>query len=151
MFTHTAHHEGFVAGRNAALVAKKKRTPRSRRDERVVPRATFIASEVASVGMTQKEAAEAFGKALVGRHQIAALGRAVTDSARFGLLKIVAHPKTRKVLGGHMIGERAGEVIHEIALAIYLGATIDKLAGMIHAYPTYSESIPSAASSSKLE
>ncbi len=151
MFTHTAHHEGFVAGRNAALVAKKKRSPRRKSDERVVPRSTFISPEVASVGMTQKEAADANGKSLVGRHHIASLGRAVTDHTRFGLLKIVAHPKTRKVLGGHMIGERAGEVIHEIALAIYLGATIDKLANMIHAYPTYSEAVAAAAASAKIE
>ncbi len=151
MFTHTAHQEGFVAGRNAALVAKKKRSPKSKSDERVVPRVTFIAPEVASVGMTQKEVVEAYGKSLVGRCQIASLGRSVTDHTRFGLLKIVAHPKTRKVLGGHMIGERAGEVIHEIALAMFLGATIDKLAGMIHAYPTYSEAVSAAAASAKME
>jgi mercuric reductase len=151
MFTHTAHHEGFVAGRNAALLAKKKRAPRSRSDERVVPRCTFIAPEVASVGMTQEEAKEAIGKALIGRSQIAALGRAVTDNTRVGMLKIVAHPKTRKALGGHMIGERAGEVIHEIALAIHLGATVDKLACMIHAYPTYSEIVSVAASNVRLE
>lgn len=151
LFTHTAHHEGFVAGKNAALFAKKKRTPRAQSHLQVVPRCTFLEPEVGSVGMTQQDVVDAYGKALVGRHTIASLGRALTDSARFGLLKIVAHPKTRKVLGGHMIGERAGEVIHEIALAIYLGATIDKLAGMIHAYPTYSEAIAAAAGNVKVE
>lgn len=150
-FTHTAHHEGYVAGYNAALTAKKKRTARMKIDERVVSRVTFLSLEVASVGMTQKEAKEAFGKVLVGRYPIAALGRAVTEHSSDGMMKLVAHPKTRKILGGHMIGNRAGEVIHEVALAIYLNAIIDKLAGMIHAFPTYSESITAAASSSKLE
>lgn len=150
-FTHTAHHEGYVAGYNAALTAKNRRTARMKSDERVVPRATFIVPEVASVGMTAPEAQKAYKKALVGRCEIATLGRAVTDSARFGLLKIVAHPKTRKVLGGHMIGERAGEVIHEIALAIHVGASVDKLATLIHAYPTFSEAVAVAASGVRME
>ncbi|MBM5789670.1 NAD(P)/FAD-dependent oxidoreductase [Candidatus Parcubacteria bacterium] len=151
MFTHTAHHEGFVAGYNAALFAKKKRSARMKSDERVVPRTTFLAPEVASVGMTQPEAAAEYKKALIGRCQMATLGRSVTDHARFGLMKIVAHPKTRKVLGGHMIGERAGEVIHEVALAMHVGATVDKLATMIHAYPTFSEAVAVAASGMQLE
>ncbi|MBI5370118.1 NAD(P)/FAD-dependent oxidoreductase [Candidatus Uhrbacteria bacterium] len=151
MFTHTAHHEGWVAGTNAALVAKKKRSTRLKSDERVVPRCTFVVPEVASVGLTQAEAQQAFKRVLVGRADVSSLGRSVTDNARFGLLKIVAHPKTRKVLGGHMMGERAGEVIHEIALAIHLGATIDKLATLIHAYPTYSEAVVSAAATAQFE
>ncbi len=144
-FTHTAHHEGSVAGYNAARFAKKKRIPQRKINEQVVPRATFISPEVASVGMTQQEASKRFSKVLIGRAAVSALGRSVTDQARFGLLKMVAHPKTRKVLGGHMIGERAGEVIHEVALAIHLGATVDKLASLIHAYPTFSEVIAMAA------
>ena len=150
-FTHTAHHEGFIAGHNAALMAKKKRALRMKINERVVPRVTFLSTEVASVGMTQKEAKEAFGKVLVGRYPFSALGRTATEHGSEGLIKIIAHPKTRKIIGGHIIGERAGEVVHEIALAIYLNATIDKLAGMIHAFPSYSESITAAASSAKLE
>jgi pyruvate/2-oxoglutarate dehydrogenase complex dihydrolipoamide dehydrogenase (E3) component len=151
MFTHTAHHEGAVAGRNAALFAKGKRTPLSRSDERVVPRATFVSPEVASVGMIADEVRQKFKKALVGRYHVVALGRAVTDSAKGGLVKIVAHPKSRKVLGCHIAAERAGEMVHEAALAIYLGATVDKLADMIHAYPTYSEGLAAAAANAKLE
>lgn len=150
-FTHTAHHEGVVAGFNAACVAKKKRTPRRKINEQVVPRATFLSPEVASVGMTQPEAAQVHPKLLIGRAELATLGRSVTDQTRFGLLKLIAHPKTRKILGGHMIGERAGEVIHEVAFAMHVGATVDKLASLIHAYPTFSESVAVAASSMKVE
>ena len=146
-FTHTAHHEGSVAGYNAALIAKKKRTSLKTTNERVVPRVTFIPSEVASVGMTQEQAKKEYKQVLVGRWPISNLGRAVTENQRFGLLKIIAHPKTRKVIGGHVIGERAGEVIHEIALAMFLNTTIDKLSEMIHAFPTYSEAIAGAAAS----
>lgn len=149
-FTHTAHHEGTVAGYNAALIAKKKRTPRENVQEEVVPRVTFLSPEVASVGMNEQEAVSKFKQVLVGRADMSSLGRSVTDQTRFGILKLVAHPKTRKLLGGHMIGERAGEVIHEIALAISLHATIDSLASLIHAYPTYSELVPLAASTVEL-
>jgi pyruvate/2-oxoglutarate dehydrogenase complex dihydrolipoamide dehydrogenase (E3) component len=150
-FTHTAHHEGYVAGYNAALRAKNKRSAVKKIDERVVPRATFVDPEVASVGMTAKEAIETFGSAVVGSYKVGMLGRAVTEHSRVGLVKIVAHPKTRKIIGGHMVGDRAGEVIHEVALAMYLNATVDKLAGMIHAFPTYSEGVKAAASSAKIE
>ncbi len=151
MFTHTAHNEGYIAGHNAALLAKRKRSKKLERNEKVVPRVTFIESEVASVGMTAQEAKKAFKKVLVGRYNMSALSRAVTDSRRFGLIKLVAHPKTRKLVGGHIIGENAGEMIHEIAMAIHLNATIDKVANMIHAFPTYSEGIAPAALSAELE
>lgn len=151
MFTHTAHHEGYIAGHNAALFAKKKRSKKMQRNESVVPRATFIESEVASVGMTAQEAKKAFKKVLVGRYNIGGLSRAVTSNSRFGLIKLVANPKTRKLVGGHMIGDHAGEVMHEIALAIHLSTTIDKVGSMIHAFPTFSEGISAAASNLKTE
>ncbi|MEK7615052.1 MAG: NAD(P)/FAD-dependent oxidoreductase, partial [Patescibacteria group bacterium] len=126
-FTNTAHMEGSIAGYNAALLALKKRSPKQRMNTRVVPRITFIEPEVASVGMTQEEGTRLYKKVLVGRAQMSQLGRSVTEQKRFGFLKIVAHPKTGKILGAHIIGERSGEIIHEIAIAMHLNATIYKL------------------------
>jgi len=151
MFTHTAHAEGDVAGYNAALVAEKKRQGFKKIDMRVVPRVTFVVPEVASVGLTGPEARIKFKKVLVGRFETGKLGRSITEGSENGLVKIIAHPKTRKIVGGHAVCDRAGEIIHEVALAIHLGATIDKVASMIHAYPTFSEAIASAASSAKIE
>lgn len=151
LFTHTAHYEGWIAGYNAALVAKRRKGKPIVARQSVVPRVTFIEPEVASVGMTQDEVRAKFGKVLVGRFDVAALGRALTDHKRQGLIKLVAHPRTRKLLGAHMIGERSGEVIHEAALAISLNASIDALANMIHAFPTYSEGLKAAAADAKLE
>lgn len=150
-FTHTAHHEGWIAGYNAARVARKSRKKAMNRAEAVVPRVTFIDPEVASVGMTQAQVKEQHKKVLVGRYKVAALGRAVTDHDRRGLIKLVAEPKTKKLLGAHIISARAGEMIHECALAIHLGATMDQLASMIHAFPTYSEGIKAAAASAEIE
>ncbi len=151
MFTPTATHEGWIAGYNAARLALRKRSPVLKRDERVVPRVTFIDPEVASVGMTQQEVNNTYHGVVVGRYETASLGRAVTDHAGHGLIKLVAHPTSRKLLGAHAICPHAGELIHEAALAISLHATIDKIAGMIHAFPTYSEGLKAAASLARLE
>ncbi|MDA1038126.1 MAG: NAD(P)/FAD-dependent oxidoreductase [bacterium] len=145
-FTHTAHPAGDIAGYNAAQVVKRKKALRSI-DLSVVPRVTFIDPEVASVGLTEEQAVETKKKILIGKFPIAGLGRSVTDGTRVGIVKIVVDAKTRKILGGHIIGERAGEMIHEISLALYLGAKVDALSDMIHAYPTYSEAVAAAAAS----
>ena len=141
---------GWIAGHNAATHALKRRGTKLKRDERVVPRVTFIEPEVASVGMTQAEVKRSLERCLVGRYETLWPGRSVTDHAGGGLVKLVAHPKTRKLLGAHLICPHAGELIHEAALAISLGATIDKIAGMIHAFPTYSEGLKAASSSAVL-
>ncbi len=133
-FTHTAHHQGMVAGMNAAGGEAVV-------DLRVVPRVTFVYPEVASVGLTAVQAAGMEKDFVVKRFPIGALGRAVSDGAREGVLKLVVDRKTGEIYGGHMIGERAGEVIHEVALAMHVEASFEKVVSMIHAFPTYSEAI----------
>jgi len=149
--THVAHFEGSVAGANAALVALGKKRGFAYRDLRVVPRVTFLEPEVASVGLTQAEALKANGSVLVGRFHTENLGRSLTDSAPEGLIKIVAHPQTKEVIGAHIIGPNAGEVIHELSLAMQLHATLDDLGAMIHAFPTYAEGVAGAAGNLAIE
>lgn len=143
MFTHTAHEEGYIAGTN--VMQKTVRTM-LKRDERVVPRVTFVEPEVASVGMTEKEAKDGGKTVLIGRFPVGALGRAVTDGKRQGIVKLVVDGKTRKILGGHIVAERAGEMIHEVALAMEKRLKVDDIAQMMHAFPTYSEAVVAAAS-----
>lgn len=138
-FTHTAHYEGNIAGHNA--FSKKA----LKVDTRVVPRVTFVIPEVGSVGDTEAQAKEKVGAVLVGLFDMKALGRGYVDGHREGLVKIIADKKTHRVLGGHVIGHHAGEIVHEIALAMYSKLKIDDLASMIHAYPTYSEAVTAAA------
>ncbi|NQV12236.1 NAD(P)/FAD-dependent oxidoreductase [Candidatus Uhrbacteria bacterium] len=139
-FTHTAHHEGSVSGYNAFAGKDSVKA-----DERVVPRVTFLDPEIASVGITEEAAREGSGSVLVGSFQLKGLGRSFIDDEKYGIVKIVADEKTRKIIGGHIAGVRAGEMIHEIALAMYTNTSIDDLANMIHAYPTYSEGVLAAA------
>jgi pyruvate/2-oxoglutarate dehydrogenase complex dihydrolipoamide dehydrogenase (E3) component len=145
LFTHTAHREGTIAGTNAALVAKGKRSPLMKRGLRVVPRVTFTDPEVASVGMTEVEAKATLKKVLVGQFEMRVLGRSVTDGNEEGFVKLVAHPKTGVLLGAHVVGPHAGEIIHEASLAISLKAKIPQVANAVHAYPTYSEALGAAA------
>jgi pyruvate/2-oxoglutarate dehydrogenase complex dihydrolipoamide dehydrogenase (E3) component len=144
LFTHMAHAEGVLAGQNVMRVLKGKRTLQ-KRDLRVVPRVTFTYPEVASVGLTPQEAAKGRAAIAIAQFPLGALGRAVTEGKRDGFVKIVIQKKSRKIIGGHCIGAHAGELIHEIALAMEKDLTIDDLSGMIHAFPTWSEGISAAA------
>ncbi|MDP2631715.1 MAG: dihydrolipoyl dehydrogenase [Candidatus Uhrbacteria bacterium] len=142
MFTNVAHFEGSIAGYNAM----QKRTQSMRNiDIRVVPRVTFVEPEVASVGITPLEASKSKKAFSVSSFPVGALGRAVTEGERIGLIKIVIDKKTRMILGGHMVGPQAGEVIHEIALAMHANLKVDELESMIHAFPTYSEAVSAVA------
>jgi len=109
------------------------------------PRVTLSSPEVASVGLSAAEAKARFGGALVGRCDVSTLARSVAERSAAGLFKIVAHPKTRKIVGCQIVSDRAGEMIHEAALAIDLGATVDRLAATLHAGLTWSEGVARAA------
>jgi pyruvate/2-oxoglutarate dehydrogenase complex dihydrolipoamide dehydrogenase (E3) component len=107
----------------------------------VVPWCTFSDPELARVGLSEAEAVERWGsRAGIHRYDHATLDRAVCDSRAEGLTKLVLDPAGRLV-GAHIVGARAGETIHEAALAIRQRLKLSSLAGMIHAYPTYPESL----------
>lgn len=137
--TSVAHYHGALAAQN--ILAKSMRTMK-KVDLSIVPSVVFMKQEVASVGLSSEMAKKNKIKFNVHKFPIGYLGRAVTDSEGSGLLKIITEKKTDRLLGGHMIGPRAGEVIHEIALGIKLNAKLSDLTEMIHAFPTYSEAIP---------
>lgn len=141
-FTHTASHDGYVAGWNAAQVRREGK--KYVREERVVPRVTFVDPEVASVGLTLAAAVKAKKKVKVYRCPMSVLGRAAIEGNRDGLLKVIVEAKSGLILGAHVIGDRAGEVMHELALAMYAGIPFATVQGMLHAYPSWSEAIPAA-------
>lgn len=142
LFTHTASHEGYIAGWNAAKI--KTEGKKYVREERVVPRITFVDPEIASVGITVAEAAKLKKKVKIYRSPFSVLGRAAIDGNRDGLLKVITDAKSGQVLGAHVIGERAGEIMHELALAMYAGIPFVTVQSMLHAYPGWSECIPAA-------
>ncbi|MBI3540090.1 MAG: FAD-dependent oxidoreductase, partial [Candidatus Eisenbacteria bacterium] len=112
---------------------------------RAVPAATFTSPEIASVGLTEREAA-AEGRTLkIGRFPFRAHGRNIADGELTGFVKIVADRGTDQVLGAHIIGAKASELIHVCALAIAADLDAHDLAQAIHAHPTLTETIGEAA------
>jgi dihydrolipoamide dehydrogenase len=94
--------------------------------------------------MKEKEATEAGFDVATSKFQFSALGKAMIIEEAIGFVKIVADTKTEKVLGASIIGPHATEIIHELVLAVHAGATVDRLASMIHAHPTLSEGLHEA-------
>ncbi|MEI7741602.1 MAG: NAD(P)/FAD-dependent oxidoreductase [bacterium] len=138
-FTHVATLDGEIVGQN--LTHKNLRAI----SYEVMPRATFCSPEVASVGKTEEQArASGKYKVGVGRAFFAGFGKALTHGDGIGLVKVVVDLKTGKILGAGIVGEDASEMIHELALAMQVGATYEDIANMMHVYPTGSETVKMA-------
>ncbi len=147
-FTHVAGHMGFVAATNATRTNRFR--PAAKVDRRVVPRVTFTDPEVASVGVTEADAAALGGRVAVVRFDH--VDRAITSGREAGYVKLIAGPRPLlrsvgggQVLGATIVGPRAGEMIGEIALAMRTKMFTGRLAQTIHAYPTWSMAIQQAA------
>ncbi len=115
----------------------------------VVPAGIFTLPEIGRVGLTEdqaREGAQATGSDIkVGRFRHMALGKAQATGETTGLFKVIAEAKTDRLLGVHIVGSHAADLIHEAAFALHMGATAAQLADMIHAHPTLSEGLMEAA------
>lgn len=120
---------------------------------RVVPAGIFTLPEIGRVGLTERQARdEAHARGdnpetaiKVGRFRYAGLGKAQGAGDTTGLFKIIADAKTDEIVGAHIMGVHATDVVHEIALAMQVRAKVADVAEMIHAHPTFSEGIMEAA------
>lgn len=139
MLAHRASHEALVAAAHAAGDAK------ARVDYRVIPAAIFTDPEIASVGISETEAKAKNLKVKIGKFPFAALGRALSNNASDGFVKLIGDEKTNDLLGMHIVGGDASNLIAEGALAIEMGASIEDLALTVHTHPTYPEAIMEAA------
>jgi len=138
MLAHKASHEGIVA---AEVCAGHKRHA----DYKCVPAVVFTDPEIASVGLTEEEAKAQGADVVVGKFPFAASGRALSLNETDGFTKIVADKGSGLVLGVHIVGPEASEIIAEACLAIEMGATLEDIALTIHAHPTLPETIMEAA------
>ena len=138
LLAHLASHQGITAVENIAGEDKVM-------DYKVVPSCTYTHPEVASVGLSEKRAREQGYDVRVGKFPFSASGRAMTYGETDGLVKVVAEGKYGELLGVHIIGPTASDMIPEAALGIRLEATLDDIIGTIHPHPTLSESVMEAA------
>jgi dihydrolipoamide dehydrogenase len=140
MLAHVASAEGKIAAANAVA----EQGDRSMNYE-VVPAGIFTQPEIGTVGLKEWEAAERGLKVRVGRYPFRALGRAHAMDEIAGFVKVIADSETGRILGAHIVGPHASDLIHEAAIAMRLGGKASDLAEMIHAHPTLPEAIMEAA------
>jgi pyruvate/2-oxoglutarate dehydrogenase complex dihydrolipoamide dehydrogenase (E3) component len=141
--THAASYQGKLAVQNAF-----SNTPQDA-DYRAIPRCVFTTPEIAAVGLTERQARAKKLTVRIGRASVGALDRASAVEQRAGLVKVLADRRGR-LIGASIVAPRAGELIHELGLAIALGATAAQVAGLVHAFPTFSEAIQAACADVKL-
>ena len=110
-----------------------------------VPAAVFTHPEIATIGLTPEQAETRGVPVSIGKFPFAAIGKALAEGERDGFVKLIAHADTGQLLGGHIIGGHAAELIGQITLAIKLNATAEQLAETIFAHPTLSEAVLEAA------
>ena len=136
-FTHMAAYEAAVVVRNALFF-----WPLTQQlDFRVVPWATFTDPEIARVGLTEQQARERYGdgRVRVFRTEFADNDRAQTEAAGEGFAKLICAGRREEIVGAHIIGAHAGELIHEVVLAMKQRLPVSALGGLIHIYPTLTQ------------
>ena len=138
-FTHVADYQARLVLRNALFPLK------SAADYSVVPWAIYTHPEIAHVGLTEEQARAQVGNSVqVFRKPFGELDRAIADGQTDGLIKIIAN-KRGEILGGHIVGTQASSMIAEIVVAMKAGMRLSQLSSVIHAYPTYPESVKHTA------
>jgi dihydrolipoamide dehydrogenase len=111
----------------------------------LIPNVVYTHPELAQVGLTEKEAKEKGLAPKAGRFYFKASGRARTMGDDDGLVKVVAEKSTGRLLGVHIVGPHASELIGEATVAMAAGMTAEQLGRLIHAHPTLSEAVKEAA------
>jgi pyruvate/2-oxoglutarate dehydrogenase complex dihydrolipoamide dehydrogenase (E3) component/uncharacterized membrane protein YdjX (TVP38/TMEM64 family) len=140
-FTHVAAHQAWYAAVNALFGDFKK----FKADYSVIPWATFIAPEVARVGLNEQEAKERKIPYEVTKYGIDDLDRAIADSEAHGFVKVLTVPGKDQILGVTIVGTHAGDLLAEYVLAMKHGLGLNKILGTIHTYPTLAEANKYAA------
>ena len=138
MLAHKAEDEGMAA---AEQVAGKH----GHVNYGVIPGVIYTHPEVANVGATEEQLKEEGRAYKVGKFSFMGNARAKAVFAGEGFVKLIADKETDRILGAHIIGPGAGDLIHEVCVAMEFGASAEDLAMTCHAHPTYSEAVREAA------
>jgi dihydrolipoamide dehydrogenase len=140
LLAHKASHEGTAV---AEWMAGLKRPPL---DHRTIPGCIYAQPQVAWIGLSEAEAREEFGDGIrVGSFPFTASGKAIAAAHSAGFVKLIAEPKYGEIVGAHLVGAGATELVAEIGLAMTLECTTAEIVATTHAHPTLSEAIHEAA------
>src|SRR5690606_23919228 len=139
LLAHKASEEGVAAAEWIAGLERPALDPLR------IPACIYAQPQVAWIGLTEAQAKERYGEVRVGRFPFTASGKAVASAQTAGFAKIVAEPRFGQIVGAHLVGHGATELIAELALAMTLEATTTEIAHTSHAHPTLSEAILEAS------
>jgi len=138
LYAHVASREGIIAAKNIIGADQKM-------DYSVVPATIFTSPEIATVGLKENQAAEKGIKVKTGHFQFRAIGKAHVMGEITGFIKVISDETSDRILGVHIIGPHASDLIHEAALAMKAGLKTRDIAETIHSHPTLSEGMMEAA------
>lgn len=138
MLAHKAEEEGV-------LVAEYLAGQKPHLNEQLIPGVVYTWPELASVGKTEEQLQREGIPYKIGKFPYKALGRARASGELEGIVKLIAHAESDEILGAHMVGSRAADLIMEIAVAMEFRAAAEDIARICHPHPTYSEAIKEAA------
>ncbi|MGE7591964.1 dihydrolipoyl dehydrogenase [Peribacillus frigoritolerans] len=134
---HVAFHEGRVAALNACGQFAQV-------NYRAIPRCIYTSPEIASVGLTEKEARQKYGEIKVGEFAFSANGKAALSNKPVGKVKVLVNPQYNEILGFSIVGQHATELIGQGTIMLHAEITADMLEDLVAAHPTLSESIHEA-------
>ncbi|MDD3235070.1 MAG: dihydrolipoyl dehydrogenase [Candidatus Cloacimonetes bacterium] len=138
---HTASKQGLIVAQHIAMRENKQEFHYPELNYTNIPRCTFTNPEIASVGYTQTEAAEVFGDIIIGKFPFAANGKAMAMNATTGFVKTIARADNKELVGMHIMGHGAAELIAQGAILISTKCTAADVENMVFAHPTLSETI----------
>jgi dihydrolipoamide dehydrogenase len=145
---HTASKQGLIAVEHIASTIKDSNTPTPQHSSTPeplnyinIPRCTFTHPEIASVGYTQAEAEKLYGEIIIGKFPFAANGKALSMSATLGFVKTIARKDTGELVGMHIMGPNAAELIAQGTIMISNKNTAESVESVVFAHPTLSEAI----------
>ena len=138
MLAHKAEEEGVCL---AEILAGH----RAHVNYKTIPSVVYTWPEVAWVGLTEEESKAQFGKVKVGKFPFAANGRAKANGFTEGVVKIIAHKDTDELIGAHIIGPNASDLLAELTMTMEFGGSAEDVAKAFHAHPTLTEAVREAA------
>lgn len=141
LLAHTASKQGLLVAEQIKATLHDKEALHHNLIYSNIPRCTFTYPEVGSVGLTESEAKEQYGEIITGRFPFTANGKAVAMNNSFGFVKTIARTDNQQLVGMHIIGPHAAELIAQGALLIGFNATAEDIERVVFAHPTLSEAI----------
>ncbi len=141
---HTASKQGMIVAEHIRSLTQNTDFHFSGLEYHNIPRCTFTFPEVASVGLSEAEAKDKYGQIKVGKFPFSASGKALAMGNSFGFVKIIAREEDSRLMGMHVIGPHAAELIAQGSILISSGATAEVAENLIFAHPTLSETVKEA-------